>query len=119
MARLFDRTNPARMFSAFVPEDFLRETLVCVRDAYVTAYQHCQSFPKEDAHYIRPHYRNAVLARNWRELARGFEGIEARARLNRTGTAYHTRVRCGRVILTVSSVPERGKMVRHAFFRHT
>lgn len=108
------------LFMKSVPRDFLEKSLRGLFAIYPMALQDVNKrFPPAEAHDLLPHYRRAMFESEWRKIAKEFPEVRASFKTNKTKNAWHTRIKCGKVILTVSAVESPGEMVRYADFRKT
>lgn len=106
-----------RMFLQEVPEPVILDTARCLIGSYAEAFRYCRdSFPGPEAHDLYPIIRRAMFERNWRaRLSRYDVGLTSES--NAIGNCFHTELRAGRVVLTVSAVEAPGEIVREAVFR--
>jgi hypothetical protein len=113
--------NLRQFFDDQVPQAVQRDLLVrCILPAYSQALDECnERFLREETHDLLPHMRRAKIEQLLRGLARQHDGLTADAELNTTRNAYHTRVTCGRVTFTASTVETADTIVRQAQFRDT
>ena len=110
---------PIPLFDECVPEQFQRDSLRCLIQAYQIADDRCRrEFDHAEAHDLRGHERRAVFDRDWRNLAQR-HGAHATAEMNAGNNCYHTRVVIGRVIWTSSVVEAPTTLPRQASFRET
>lgn len=115
-----DPRQPAEVFDRHVPGDFVHSTLDVIAKAYREAFERCdRAFEKPECHDLFPHQRRATIERNMRQLAYQSAGVEAIVAKNSRRTSYHTRIQCGRVVLTQSFVETPETIVRSAEFRKT
>ena len=114
----YDPQKPMEMFDQLMPVDFIKDTLACLRECYSGAHSRCLDFPATEAHDLRPYYRKALFESQWRDVAKKHQ-LKAAAKLNKGRNSFHTRIKCGQVVLTASSVPDPSCIVRHAHFRET
>lgn len=107
-------------FMKSVPRDFLEKSLRGLFAIYPMALQDLNKrFPPAEAHDLLPHYRRAMFESEWRKIAKSSPELRASFETNKTKNAWHTRIRCGKVILTASAVESPGEIVRYADFRKT
>jgi|CXWL01.1.fsa_nt_gi hypothetical protein len=108
------------MFLADVPEPVLEDTVRCLTRSYSDSARYCRdNFPAEEAHDLYAHHRRAMFERNWRGRLARYPGLKISTRTNASRTCYHTEVRAGRVLMTVSAVEAPFEVVRPAVFRQT
>jgi len=110
--------SPKDIFREYVPDEFCRElTRIIIRD-YQRADTLCdEQFAAQEAHDARPHVRRAYIEQDVRNAARRFTEMAASVPPNVTNNSYHTEIRAGRVVLTVSAVDNPETIVREARFR--
>lgn len=111
--------NPVNTFKESVPDEFLVDTVQCVCECYLEAYQECVKFPRWERHDVRSHYRRALIEYRWRDVASRHKGVSAKAVPNKIGSAYHTEITIGNVVLVESFVDSPQSVVRPAAFRQT
>jgi len=109
------------VFLQDVPESVAVDAARCVIGSYESAFRYCRdNFPGPEAHDLYPILRRSMLERNLRaRLSRYHETTTSTPELNAIGNCYHTELRSGRVILTISAVQSHGEVVRDAVFRKT
>jgi hypothetical protein len=109
------------VFLQDVPEPVILDAARCVLGSYDEAFRYCRgNYPGPEAHDLYPIVRRAMLERNLRaRLSRYRETTSSTPELNAIGNCYHTELRSGRIILTVSAVETPGVVVRDAEFRKT
>jgi len=111
-------TELRQIFLNDVPEAVLLDTARCVIRTYADALKHCRdNFPGPEAHDLYPIERRAMLERNWRGRLSRYSNIEVSVQPNASGNCFHTEVKAGRVVMTVSAVEAPGDIVREAVFR--
>jgi hypothetical protein len=112
--------SPKDIFRDCICDEFCRElTRIVVRD-YQRADAFCEEhFAQQEAHDTRPHIRRALIEQDVRNTARRFPHMAACAQPNSVNNCYHTEIRAGRVVLTISAVDNPEAIVREARFRLT
>lgn len=114
---------PSALKSVFlqeVPEPVILDSARCVLGSYDEAFRYCRdNFPGPEAHDLYPIIRRAMLERNLRARLSRYHATISTPELNAIGNCYHTELRSGRVVLTVSAVEAQGVIVRDAEFRKT
>lgn len=106
------------LFFNDVSETVILDTARCIIGSYSEAYRYCiDNFPGPEAHDLYPIARRAMFERNWRaRLSRYDVGVTAEP--NAIANCFHTELRSGRVVVTVSAVAAPGEVVREAVFRN-
>ena len=99
------------LFFESVPDEIQRALTQCVFGAYRTVFADCSKFQEEEAKDIRPFFRWVQIRSDLRGLPARFEGVSA------TPERYHTRVTCGKIIITASAVQDPSDMPRRATYR--
>ena len=100
-----------QLFFHSVPEVVQCALIQCIFGAYNTAFEDCSKFQEEEARDIRPFFRWVQIRSDLRGLPARFPDVLASAE------RYHTRVTCGKVILTASAVEEPWELPRRATYR--
>lgn len=107
-------------FYKAIPAELIEDILRLLASEYRTAYDECKLFyPPEEAHDLRPHVRRAKIESKVRELANSYPGVAATVEPNAKRTGWHTVIRSGNVVMTISHVNQPSDMVRPADFRST
>lgn len=103
-----------------LPAGYLDDVVGLIVRSYRTADAYCQDrFPQSVARDFRPIMRRALIEADWLELTRKYPAVSAVSSPNSKQSAFHTRVRCGPIVLTASKVEEPDDLPRDAFFRKT
>jgi hypothetical protein len=110
--------NPLDVFRSAVSDEFMRDSIRCLKDCYKRAYEECRRYPAEVAHDLRPMLRRAEFEDQWRFVVER-HGISCSFQPNAAKNCYHTLVLYGRVMLTASYVDHWVGTVRTAIFRNT
>lgn len=100
-----------QLFFHSVPETVQRALIQCIFGAYNTAFEDCSKFQEEEARDIRPFFRWVQIRSDLRGLPARFPGVLGSAE------RYHTRVTCGKIILTASAVEDPSELPRRATYR--
>ena len=109
-----------RLVDATMPPGYLRDLVNLVVRSYRGADEFCRErFSHPVARDHRPHLRRALIEEGWLALAAKHPGVAAESTPNRIGSAFHTVVRCGTIVLTASKVDGPEDLPRHALFRKT
>jgi hypothetical protein len=113
--------TPSELRSIFfqgVPEAVLLDTARCIIGSYEEAFGYCrESFPGPEAHDLYPIVRRSMFERNWRARIKRHAQVTMAVEPNAIGNCFHTEMRSGRVVVTVSAVEAPGEIVREAVFR--
>jgi len=109
------------LVEATMPSGYLDDVVDLVVGAYADAYQRCgDRYSPKVAAELRPHERRAIIEDGWLTLANRYPGqVVAESSPNRLGSAHHTVVQCGPVLLTASKVDSPDDVPRSALFRNT
>jgi len=108
------------VFLQDVPEPVILDAARCLIGSYEEAYKYCiAEFPGPEAHDLYPILRRSMVERNLRARLNRYRETTSTTELNAIGNCYHTELRSGRVVLTVSAVESPGEVVRDAVFRKT
>ena len=106
------------IFWEVVSDDFCRMLTRIIFKDYRKANEHSEEhFAPQEAHDIRPYLRRSFIEQDVRKAAREFPPMIASAVLNSVNNCYHTEIRVGRVVLTISAVETPETIVRDARFR--
>jgi len=102
------------MFWEAFPRDFMRQVLMCLRDAYpIASYQAYSGHEQPEADNLRPFLRRAYIEENLRHIARPFSAtVTATAKRGNSNWWNHTLVECGSVSFTESTVFQPDQIVR-------
>lgn len=107
-----------KLFFDDVPEQAILDTARCIIGSYSEAYRYCiDNFPGPEAHDLYPIVRRAMFERNWRARLTRYGDVEMNSEPNAIGNCFHTELRSGRVVMTVSAVQAPAEIVREAVFR--
>ena len=113
-------TELRQIFLKDVPEAVVLDTARCLVRTYAESVAYCRdTFPGPEAHDLYPIHRRAMFERNWRGRLARYPELEVSVESNASGGCYHTEVRVGRVVMTVSAVEAPFEIVRPAVFRKT
>lgn len=107
---VFDR-NTSRSFQ----RDLTRALLAECPEAHALCREH---FDAPECHDVKSHVRRALVEQAVRGVA-ARHGYDALAMINASRSHYHTLIRAGRVILTISHVATPQTVVSSAEFRKT
>lgn len=103
-----------------MPAGYIRDLVNLVVRSYRSADEYSRdNFSAPVARDLRPLLRRANIEEGWLALAVRHSGVVAISLPNRVGSAFHTVVRCGTIVLTASKVDGPEDVPRHALFRKT
>lgn len=107
-------------FFATVPPELLDDVAQVVLRAWKAAADHClETYPHEEARDLFPYERRAKLDSSLKARLARYEGVTVESKHNAARNCWHTEVRIGRVVMTVSAVARPSEMVRVARFRES
>lgn len=110
--------SPMDIFRECIPQDFCHELTRLIVHDYQKAYILCEGqFAPQEAHDARPHVRRAYIEQDVRNAAQRFTEIASSVPPNSANNCYHTEIRAGRVVLTISAVDKPETIIREARFR--
>ena len=108
------------IFDSQVPPELLREIGRLVLVCYPEAEDRCEDIAGfEEIHDLRAHLRRALVETSLASLQGRYDGTVVRTPSNATRSAYHKEIVSGSVVMTISSVPNRGSQLPEARFRQT
>ena len=114
-------TDPIKFFHSQFPDIVLRSICRGIDSAHITAeaYFKDNAFTPEQRHDALPGLRRAHVERNTISVLGRYSNVKVTTLANTSGNAFHNRIACGRVFLTISAVTSPSEMVREAAFRQT
>jgi hypothetical protein len=108
-----------QIFLDDLPEAVIVDTTRIIIKTYAAAYRYClENYPGPEAHDLYPIVRRSMIERNWRARLARHAGLDVSVQPNACGGCFHTELRVGRVVMTVSAVEKPSDLVREAVFRN-
>jgi len=107
-----------QLFFSRFPEPFRRRLLGSVFSSYRISKEQCQvQFAPTEAVNVEPFYRRGVLEGHLRDAAELSPELTIRISRAEGSNWNHTEIQGGQVVLTASTVPHAGALVRKADYR--
>lgn len=118
--RLLQPSQLRDFFFDNVPRELINDAVQSVLRSWKAAADHCRdTYPREEARDLLPYERKAKLDSSLKARLARYDGVIVESVPNASRNCWHTEVRIGRVVMTVSAVVRPSEMVRTARFRQS